>query len=115
MMKVAGVALEKQLKIAISLLRGPILGASAISCSGNILMLTGPLFMMLVYNKVLSSKSLPTLIVLSMLAMLLYVFYGLLEAIRGKLVARVGITFDQRLAPMLFNTTLRLPLHFGPH
>ena len=30
-------------------------------------------------------------------------------------MARVGITFDHRLAPTLFNATLRLPLQFGPH
>ncbi|WP_158266715.1 type I secretion system permease/ATPase [Alsobacter soli] len=106
---------QGQLKSAIAALRGPFLGASAISCIGNVLMLTGPVFMMLVYNKVLSSKSLPTLVVLCILAMLLYGFYGLLDILRGKLVARIGITFDQRLAPTLFNTTLRLPLHFGPH
>ena len=34
---------------------------------------------------------------------------------RGKLMARVGITFDHKLAPSLFLATLRLPLHFGPH
>ena len=35
--------------------------------------------------------------------------------LRGKLMARVGITFDHKLAPSLFLATLRLPLHFGPH
>ena len=106
---------DTQLRAAIRSLRGPLYGLSAISCLGNVLMLTGPMFMMLVYNKVLSSKSVPTLIALSLLAVLLYAFYGLLEGLRGKLLARLGITFDHRLAPMLFATTLRLPLHFGPH
>jgi ATP-binding cassette subfamily C protein PrsD len=106
---------DQQLTGAIRALRLPLLGASGISCLGNILMLTGPLFMMLVYNKVLSSKSVPTLIALSLLALLLYCFYGFLEGLRGKLMARVGITFDHRLAPTLFNATLRLPLQLGPH
>jgi ATP-binding cassette, subfamily C, bacterial PrsD len=104
-----------QLLVALRALRGPLLGVSAISCIGNILMLTGPMFMMLVYNKVLSSKSMPTLFALSLLALLLYAFYGLLEGLRGKLMARVGIAFDHRLAPTLFDATLKLPLHFGPH
>ncbi len=57
----------------------------------------------------------PTLVALCLLALLLYCFYGFLEGLRGKLMARVGITFDHRLAPSLFVATLRLPLHFGPH
>jgi ATP-binding cassette subfamily C protein len=106
---------DAQLKETIRSVRGPMIGVSVISCIGNVLMLTGPMFMMLVYNKVLTSKSMPTLIALSLLALLLYVFYGLLEGLRGKVMARVGIAFDHRLAPMLFNATLRLPLQFGPH
>ena len=88
-----------QLRAAIRSLRGPVYGVSAISCLSNVLMLTGPMFMMLVYNKVLSSRSVPTLLALSLLVLLLYCFYGLLEALRGKLLARLGITFDHRLAP----------------
>ncbi len=106
---------DTQLRTALRALNGPLFGVSAISCIGNILMLTGPMFMMLVYNKVLVSKSLPTLVALTLLALLLYAFYGLLEVLRGKVLTRVGITFDHRLAPTLFDATLKLPLHFGPH
>jgi ATP-binding cassette subfamily C protein len=106
---------DLQVRQAIRGLRTPLAGVSAISCLSNVLMLTGPLFMMLVYNKVLTSKSVPTLVALCLLALLLYCFYGFLEGLRGKLMARVGITFDHRLAPSLFLATLRLPLHFGPH
>jgi PrtD family type I secretion system ABC transporter len=73
------------------------------------------MFMMLVYNKVLSSKSLPTLIALTTITLLLYTFYGLLEVLRSKILARIGIAFDHKLAPTLFEATLKLPLHFGPH
>ena len=104
-----------QVRRAIRTLRTPLIGVTGISCLGNVLMLTGPLFMMLIYSKVLTSKSIPTLVALSLLALLLYAFYGFLEGIRGKLMARVGITFDHQLAPSLFLATLRLPLHFGPH
>jgi ATP-binding cassette subfamily C protein len=106
---------QVQLLAALHALRLPLFGVSSISCIGNILMLTGPMFMMLVYNKVLSSRSMPTLFALSFLALLLYAFYGLLEGLRGKLMARVGIAFDHRLAPTLFDATLKLPLYFGPH
>src|SRR4029079_8272525 len=88
---------EVQLRTVLRALKRPLIGISAISCLGNVLMLTSPMFMMLVYNKVLSSKSIPTLAALTFLALLLYAFYGVLEGLRGKLMARVGITFDHRL------------------
>ena len=91
------------------------MGVGGLSFVSNLLMLTGPMFMMLVYDKVLASKSLPTLIALSALALLLYACYGLFEAMRTKLLARIGTSFDHRLAPRLFDATLRLPLYFGPH
>ena len=106
---------DLKVRQAVSGLRTPLVGVSGISCLSNVLMLTGPLFMMLVYNKVLTSKSVPTLVALCALTLLLYCFYGFLEGLRGKLMARVGVTFDHRLAPSLFLATLRLPLHFGPH
>jgi ATP-binding cassette, subfamily C, bacterial PrsD len=106
---------DLQMLKAVQALRSPLIGISAISCIGNILMLTGPMFMMLVYNKVLSSKSMPTLFALSLIALLLYAFSGFLDGLRGKLMARVGITFDHQLAPILFTTTLKLPLYLGPH
>ena len=96
-------------------IRFPLWGIAAISCFANILMLTGPMFMMLVYDKVLTSKSVPSLIALSMLALILYAVFGVLEGMRSKLLARVGTTFDHSLAPRLFEGTLRLPLFMGPH
>jgi ATP-binding cassette subfamily C protein PrsD len=103
------------LQAAIGAVRGPLIGVAGVSFLSNLLMLTGPMFMMLVYDKVLASKSLSTLIALSMLALLLYGCYGLFEALRAKLLARIGTSFDHTLAPGLFDSTLRLPLHFGQH
>jgi ATP-binding cassette subfamily C protein PrsD len=109
------VAANSLLREAFRTLRGPLAGVAGISLVSNLLVLTGPLFMMLVYDKVLASKSVPTLIALSALALLLYGAYGAFELLRSKLLSRIGTSFDQRLAPMLFGATLRLPLHLGPH
>lgn len=103
------------LKDAFRKVRSPIMGVVGISFISNILMLTGPMFMMLVYDKVLSSKSVPSLIALSVLAVMLYAIYGVLETMRSKILARVGTTLDHTLAPRLFEATLRLPLFLGPH
>lgn len=96
-------------------IRGALFGLTAISCVANLLMLTGPMFMMLVHDKVLTSKSIPSLVALSILAIILYAIYGALEFVRSKLLARVGTTFDHSLAPRLFDATLRMPLFMGPH
>ncbi len=103
------------LKDAFRKVRRPVIGVAGISLISNLLMLTGPMFMMLVYDKVLSSKSVPSLVALSVLAIMLYAVYGILEMMRSKILARVGTTLDHSLAPRLFEATLRLPLFMGPH
>ena len=58
----------------------------------NLLMLTGPLFMLQIYDRVLTSRSLPTLAVLAGLAAGLYVFFGVLEGIRARARGRKGFS-----------------------
>ena len=55
----------------------------------NLLMLTGPLFMLQVYDRVLASKSLPTLTALVILIAALFLFLGLLEMVRTRILARI--------------------------
>ena len=66
----------------------------------NLLMLTGPLFMLQVYDRVLGSRSEETLVALFGLVAGLYFFYWLIELARGRVAARVGAriqsTFDER-------------------
>lgn len=56
----------------------------------NILMLTGPLYMMQVYDRVLGSRSEATLLALSLLVVFLYGMMGLLDYARGRIMARAG-------------------------
>lgn len=56
----------------------------------NLLMLTGPLFMLQVYDRVLGSRSEETLVALTALVAALYLGYGVLEFVRGRVVARIG-------------------------
>ena len=60
----------------------------------NILMLTGALFMLEVYDRVLPSRSLPTLVALCVLAPILFTFQALLDAVRGRLLVRIGGQID---------------------
>src|SRR6266446_10833155 len=73
-------------------------GIGAFSGLINLLMLTGSLFMLEVYDRVLPSRSVPTLIGLSVLAAVLFTFQALLEITRGRLLVRIGNQLDCRLS-----------------
>lgn len=68
----------------------------------NILYLTGSLYMMQVYDRVLSSRSISTLVAVSLLALLAFAIQGLLDAVRGRMLARVALRFDELAAPEVF-------------
>ena len=76
----------------------------------NILALTGSLFMMEVYDRVLPSRSVPTLLGLLALVLTLYVFQGLMDALRGRLLVRIGIRVDQAMSDRVYATVMRLPI-----
>lgn len=72
----------------------------------NILMLTGPLFMLQVYDRVLASKSLSTLTALLILVAALFLFLGLLELTRTRILARISEKFSHSLQSQTFKATL---------
>jgi ATP-binding cassette subfamily C protein len=76
----------------------------------NVLMLTGSLFMLQVYDRVLPSRSVPTLVALVILVAALYGFQGLLELIRSRMLVRIGRSLDERLSIQVYEAIIRLPL-----
>lgn len=77
----------------------------------NLLMLTGPLFMLQVYDRVLASRSEETLFALFSLVGLLYALMGFLEYARGRVLARFGGRFQSALEPRVFATVMRRSLN----
>ena len=73
----------------------------------NLLMLTGPLYMLQVYDRVLGSRSEETLIALSLLVAFLYTMMGTLDYARGRVLARIGARFQDGLDRRVFNAMLR--------
>lgn len=73
----------------------------------NLLMLTGPLYMLQVYDRVLSSRSEATLVALSVLVFFLYGMMGLLDLVRSRIMARVGARFQDRLDDRVFSASIR--------
>ena len=72
----------------------------------NLLMLTGPLFMLQVYDRVLASRSEETLVALFGLVAVLYLFYGLIEYARGRVAARAGARFQTAYDDTVFRAVL---------
>ena len=72
----------------------------------NLLMLTGPLYMMQVYDRVLASRSVETLAALTILVGFLFLMMGLLDYSRGRLMARVGARFQNTLDRRVFSAIM---------
>ena len=73
----------------------------------NLLMLAGPLYMLNVYDRVLGSGSLETLIALSVLVGFLYACMGILDFARARVMGRVGARLQARLDRRVFSASLR--------
>jgi len=82
-------------------------GVLVFSILVNVLMLTGPLFMLQLYDRVLASRSEATLVALFALVAFLYVMLTLLDHARGRIAARIGAAFQARLDRRVFDAALR--------
>ncbi|WP_434289468.1 type I secretion system permease/ATPase [Celeribacter sp. SCSIO 80788] len=72
----------------------------------NLLMLTGPLFMLQVYDRVLGSGSEATLLALFAIVGFLYLMMGLLDGTRARLLSRIGARFQSALEDRVFHAAL---------
>jgi PrtD family type I secretion system ABC transporter len=90
--------------------RRAFIGIGLMSGAVNILALTGSFFMLQVYDRVIPSRSMPTLVGLAILAGLLFIFQGVLELIRSRLLVRIGSGLDAKLSDKVYVALMRLPL-----
>ncbi|MGO4388725.1 type I secretion system permease/ATPase [Microvirga sp. 2YAF29] len=90
--------------------RGAFIGVAVLSGLVNLLYLSGSIFMMEVYDRVLPSRSIPTLVGLSVIIVVLYLFQGLFDMVRGRILARVGAAVDEDLSQQIFQGQLNAPL-----
>jgi PrtD family type I secretion system ABC transporter len=89
-------------------------GVGVLSALVNVLMLTGAFYMLQIYDRVLPSRSVPTLIGLSILAVLLYAAYGFFDFSRARILLRVGRLFDERVSPHIIPLIARAPFAGSP-
>ena len=83
------------------------------SAMSNILMLTGSIFTLEIYDRVLPSRSVSTLIALLALAAGLYGALGLLDLVRGRVMVRIGNWLDEAVSERVYDAVVRLPLIIG--
>lgn len=86
------------------------LALGLVSAVINILMLTGSVFMIQIYDRVLASGSLPTLLALSAMAVIAYMLQGGLDAIRARVLMLVGERVDSQVGPYVYKAVMDLPL-----
>jgi ATP-binding cassette, subfamily C, type I secretion system permease/ATPase len=101
-------SLHPGLAAALTECRKAFLSVALFSGVVNMLMLAGPIYMLQVYDRVLASRSVPTLVALSLLLVLAYGFQGGLELVRSRLVVRIASLLDLRLDRSVYDAVIRL-------
>ncbi|MHC2343335.1 PrtD family type I secretion system ABC transporter [Bradyrhizobium barranii subsp. barranii] len=104
---------RSELGDALRACRTAFVGVGLMSCMINLLYLTGSIFMLEVYDRVLPSRSVPTLVGLIIIASFLYMAQGMLDMIRNRILGRIGTALDEALNKRVFDTVVRLPLLVG--
>lgn len=90
-----------------------ILSAGAFSMVINVLMLLPAIYMLQLYDRVLASMNVTTLVMLTIIVVVLYILMGTMEAIRGKTLIRMGNRLDARLNGRVFRATYESYLRQG--
>src|SRR5215470_9765349 len=90
--------------------RWAFIGVGVFSACVNVLSLTGSLYMLQISDRVMASRSVSTLVFLSLLALGAYLLLGMLDALRCRMLARIGAKFSESLMWRVYGagTTLAL-------
>lgn len=103
-------ASNSELSRAIKSWRSTFVGIGVFSGIINVLTLTGAFYMLQIYDRVIPSQSVETLIGISILAIILFATHGMLDMIRSRIMLRIGRSLDEQLSPRVFSVITRLPL-----
>ena len=86
------------------------IGIAAFSGVINILMLSGSLYMLQVYDRVIPSRNIATLLGLSLIVLFAYLVQGYFDALRSRMLCRVATLFDVGLQESIHTALATLPL-----
>jgi ATP-binding cassette, subfamily C, bacterial PrsD len=85
-------------------------GVAVFSGVINLLTLSGSLYMLQVYDRVIPSRNVATLLGLSLIVLLAYLLQGFFEALRSRMLSRIGTLFDANLQSRIHLALATLPL-----
>ena len=108
-----GASVTNEIKQALVASRSALRSVAAFSGVINLLMLVPSLYMLQVYDRVLSSSNEVTLLMLTLMAVGVFVFMALLEAIRSFVLVRVSEGFDGRLRSRVYGAAFQRNLRAG--
>jgi ATP-binding cassette, subfamily C, bacterial exporter for protease/lipase len=104
---------ESEIGTAIKSLRPYLIIVGVFSSAINLLYLSSPLYLMQVYNRVLISESVPTLVLLTLILAVALLVMAILDAVRAQVLVRCGILFDQKLASRVFSALVQKSSRYG--
>lgn len=88
----------------------PLVWVGLFSAAINLLALSGSLYMIQLYDRVLPSRSIPTLVGLTIVLLLLYAASGVFDLLRTRLLSRIGVRLDRTLREPVFAAVMLLPI-----
>lgn len=86
-----------ELRAALMQFKSGLWGVGALSAVINILALSSSLYLMLIYDRVLASQSMPTLISIGIIFTMLFIFHGVFDVTRSLLLNGIGTSLDQSM------------------
>src|SRR5919206_3877839 len=99
-----------EVKSALRACRGVALTVALFSLAVNLLTMVSPIYMMQVFDRVLSARSGDTLVMLTLIVTAALAVLAIIDALRGQVLARVGLWLDDRLGPIVFGGALKAAL-----
>lgn len=97
------------MRAALALCRRHLVAAAGFSALVNLLYLVPTLYMLQVYDRVIPTQGLQTLLFLTLVLLFALGCLSLLDRIRGRLLTRAGVVFNAALAPLVLDATIGRP------
>jgi ATP-binding cassette subfamily C protein/ATP-binding cassette subfamily C protein EexD len=104
-----------ELARAVIACRRHLLVAAAFSLGLNLLYLSVPLYSLQVYDRILPSSSVSTLVMLTFAAMVALAVLAALDSLRARILARSGVRLERNVAPRLLDMVIERALALGPN
>jgi PrtD family type I secretion system ABC transporter len=102
-----------ELRILLRTCRGYFVTAAMFSLAINLLYLAGPLYMLQVYDRVISSASEVTLVMLTIALLLAFMALAGLDAVRARVLTRASIRLDHKIAARVMTAIIDRSASFG--